>query len=243
MEMKRLLLLTSFIITLFLFMTIIFIGSLLNNKREVVLDNQFSKMSKDFDNMQLLYMLSESYGNDMVCLAFESKLRELDSYIWKLGDKIDRYRIATEEFTKDEYYVEQKKIFNEGELYYFLSLKGMVTRCNLTKSNILFFYKNSKKCNKCDDESFVLRDIRNLDSGDDREIAIFSFDSDLKLPSLQLMETYYNIEEYPCIVVDEVKHCGMKSKDEVMKYVCSGNHSDKLKVCREYYGIESNNTI
>lgn len=235
MEMKRLLFFLSFIITVFLFLTILFLGSFMDDVREDNLSNQFERMSRDFNNMQILSMISESYGEEMVCLAFESKLRELDAYIWDLGEKIDKYRIATEEFNKDEFYVTQKQIFNENELYYFLLMRGMVEKCNMTKNNILFFYKDSRSCGKCDDESFVLRDVRYLDTSKDKEVAVFSFDMDLGLSSLDLLEKYYEIDQYPCMVINEEKHCGMQSKEYVMNVLCENNTKD-LTICDNYFG-------
>jgi len=235
MEIKHLLFLLSFIVTAFLFITIAFLGSFMDEVREDNLNDQFERMTQDFNNMQILSMISESYGEEMVCLAFESKLRELDAYIWDLGEKIDKYRIATEEFNEDEYYVKQKKLFNENELYYFLLLRSMVEKCNMTKTNVLFFYKDSKICDKCDDESFVLRDVRYLDTNPDKEVAVFSFDMDLGLSSLELLEKYYEIDQFPCIVINEEKHCGMKSKDYVMNVICDNNTID-LNICNTYFG-------
>jgi hypothetical protein len=233
MEMKRVLIISSFIITLFLLITIFLVGTILNEKREKDVNVQFEKLSKDFNNMQLLYMISQSYDNKMVCLAFKSKLKEMDYYIWKLGDKLDKYRVATEEFTKSQFYLTQKKRFNENELYYYLLLKSVIERCNLHKSIILFFYQNSKTCKKCDDQSFVLRDIRDFDEKENKEVAIFSFDMDLGLSPLHLLSEYYNIDRYPCIVVDDKKHCGIKSKDEIMHYICDNNTN--LTLCNNYF--------
>lgn len=235
MEIKHLLFLLSFIVTVFLFVSIAFLGSFMDGAREDDLDGQFERMTQDFNNMRILSMISESYGDDMACLAFETKLRELDTYIWDLGEKIDKYRIATEEFNQDKYYVKQKKLFNENELYYFLLLRSMVEKCNITKTNILFFYKDSKSCDKCDDESFVLRDIKYLDTNSDKEVAVFSFDMDLGLSSLELLEKYYKIEEFPCMIIDGEKHCGMKSKEYVMNEICDNNTKD-LNICNNYFG-------
>jgi len=234
MAIKRLIFLASFIITVFLFVTIVLLSSVMEEEREDSLNDQFDRMTRDFNNMQILSMISETYGEEMVCLAFESKLRELDNYIWDLGDKIDKYRVASEEFYKDEYYVQQKELFNENEIYYFLLMRNMVEKCNMTKNNVLFFYKDSASCPKCDDQSFVLRDIRYLDDSEDRETAVFTFDMDLGLSSLELLEKYYEIDQYPCIVINEEKYCGIKSKEFVMEKIC--DTEEELNVCNKYYG-------
>ncbi len=233
MEIKRRIALISFIITLFLLFTVILLGSVMNNKREEHLDSQFQTIYQDFNNMQVLFLLSESYDNEMACLAFETKLKEMDTTIWTLGEKIDSYRSASEEFHQNTYYWDQKKVFNEDEVFYYLLMKQMLDKCNISKQIILFFYQNSADCKKCDDQSFILSDIRKLDDDKGRqEVAIFSFDMDLNLSTLNILSKYYKIEKYPCIIMDEQKYCGIQDKDFIMDRICSDKPN--LYICSIY---------
>jgi len=233
-EIRKTLIALSFVITVFLLMTIIIVGSVLDSKREDYLSEEFERLYRDFNNIQIYSLLSESYDDDMACLAFESKLVEMDSYIWNLGEKIDKYRAASEEFQKDEYYINQKKIFNENELVYLLLMNRMIKKCNISKQVILFFYQNSADCRKCDDQSFILNDISLLDDEDNyRDTAIFSFDMDLNLSTLNLLSKYYEIEKYPCIIINEEKYCGIQDKLSIMNRICSEHRS--LDVCQRHF--------
>src|SRR3989338_6433109 len=185
----------AFFITVFLLAAVLFLGSTLNDTRESDLNKRFERMSQDFNSMQTFSLLSETYDDKMACLAFENKLQELNSYIWKLGQDIDNYRVASEEFQKNQYYVQQKKLFNENEVYYYLLLRKMEKKCNITKMNILFFYKNAVDCKKCDDQSFILRDISGMDDDNKKEIAVFSYDVDLNISTITLLAKYYNVRE------------------------------------------------
>jgi hypothetical protein len=232
MKLRQNIAILALAITIFLFLSIIFLGMILNNKREDKINNEVKKMYDDFRGMQTLSLIMENYDDEMVCIAFESKLKELDSYIWKLGENIDKYRVATEEFQKDEYFLTQKKEFNENEVFYYLMMKRMITRCNIEKEPILFFYQNSADCKKCDDQSFVLNDINEIDDEKGKnEIAIFSFDVDLNITSINILNQYYKIDQYPCIAFsNNEKMCGMQDKNIIIKKICSIN--PKINICR-----------
>lgn len=225
MKLKKNIALLAFAITLLMLSGVIFAGMFLNDKRQQYINSEVQRMYNDFNSMQTLSLLVNNYDDEMVCIAFESKLKELDSYIWKLGEKIDQYRIATEEFQKDKFYLEQKKTFNENEVFYYLLMKRMVDTCNITKEPMLFFYQNSVDCKKCDDQSFVLSDINEMDDKKGgNQVAIFSFDVDLNISSIKVLNQYYKIEEYPCIVFSNgEKMCGMQDKDRILKKMCAIN--------------------
>lgn len=228
------LIIISFLITTFLLFSVIILGSVFESQRKDYLNEQLERLYRDFINIQVYSLLSESYDNDMACLAFESKLLELDTYIWELGQKIDKYRSAREEFQKDEYYLNQKRIFNENQLFYLLLMDQMIDKCNITKQTVLFFYRNSADCPKCDDQSFILTDISMLDDRDgSKEVAIFSFDMDLDLSMLNILARYYKIDEYPCLVINDYKACGIQDKSFIMNRLCEDDGN--MDICTRYF--------
>ncbi|MBW2998637.1 hypothetical protein KY321_03805, partial [Candidatus Woesearchaeota archaeon] len=182
MALNKSIVFLSLLITVFIFVSLLLLGSYMDLKREEVLNSEFDRMLHDLNEMQSLLLMPDEFTSNVTCIAFREQLNELDSYVWKLGENIDKYRIASEEFYEDEYYFNQKKVFNEYEVQYFLITKRMIEKCDLSKKNILFFYKDSKECGKCDDQSFVLRDINYMNRNNDAEInevGVFSFDMDL----------------------------------------------------------------
>ncbi len=228
--------LASFFITVFLLLLLIIFGSFLDSNRERALNEEFNKLSNDINDMQLLTLISQSYNQKMVCLAFSYELKNLNSYIWELGDKIDKFRAASEEFAKSKYYLDKKKLFNQQEMIYYLLLKSMNEKCNISKEIILFFYQNAQDCKKCDDQSFILGDITNLDdkiNGEDSELAVFSFDLDLNLSSINLLRDYYSLYNPPCIVYDEKAYCGIQDKKTIMTMIC--DKRPDLNVCKDYF--------
>jgi len=225
------LLVVALVITIFLLTTIVLIAQLLGKNRETYIDDTIQHLYNDLNEMQTFFLMAEVYGDQMACVAFNNKLKDMDDSIWKLGMKIDKYRSVSEEFREDPYYKQQKIIFNENELFYMVLLKQLKRRCNYTQAIVLFFYQNSEDCKKCDDQSFVLTDI-NKDI--DEEIAIFSFDMDLNLTSLKVLRDYYEIEELPCTIVEEKKMCGMRDKNSIVKEIC--DHQPTISMCAQVQG-------
>ncbi len=220
MEMNKGVFVLAFFITLFLLILMLLIGSVMNNKRYTYINTQFEEIYNNFNEMQTFFLMAETFGDEMACIAFEKRLSDMDKSIWTLGLKIDQYRIATEEFLKDEYYLKQKTIFNENQLFYLTLLKRLNERCEYEQGEILFFYKNSADCKRCDDQSYVLTSINNKY---DEQLAIFSFDMDLNISTVSLLAEYYNVTEFPCLVIQDKKFCGMKSEEHILAQVCDLN--------------------
>lgn len=228
MAIKKRIFLVALLITLFLLSTILLIGSLLNKERKDYVEDQMA-IIQDVNDIQSYSLMSDVYGSKIACLAFKKKLADWDKSLWDLGIKLEQYRAASEEFQKDPFYLEQKKIFNENELLYLLFLTKIKKECSLEQSIITFFYRNSEACKKCDDQSFVLSDIKR--DGKD-EISIFSFDMDLNVTNVILLHEYYEVNELPCIVIDERKFCGIQSKDFIIEKICS--EENNMSLCKLY---------
>jgi hypothetical protein len=212
MEIKKSIFILAFVITVFLLLTILLLGGFLNNERKSSVEDRMTIIS-DLNDIQTFSLLSDVYGNKLACLAFKSKLAEWDKSLWNLGIKLEQYRVATEEFQKDPFYLEQKNKFNENELLYMAFLTKAKDECNLNQHIISFFYKKSEVCKKCDDQSFVLTDVKRILEDN---VSIFSFDSDLNITSVQLLERYYEIGEYPCIIINEEKFCGIIDRNFIL---------------------------
>ncbi|MBN1793078.1 hypothetical protein JW826_05330 [Candidatus Woesearchaeota archaeon] len=227
MKIRRRIFGAAFLITAFLLVTILFLGSVMNLERKDYIEEKMSILS-DLNEIQTYSMLSDVYGNRLACLAFKKKLTEWDKTLWDLGLKLERYRAATEEFQKDPFYLDQKKRFNENQVLYMAFLTKAKKDCEFDVSIVSFFYKNSEECVKCDAQSFVLTDLkRELND----EVSIFSFDVDLEITNIGLLQQYYEITEFPCVVVNEQPFCGMQDKSFIIRKMCESNNNS---ACERY---------
>ncbi len=230
MEVDGRLFVIGFLITLFILGAVIFSNSLMNNQREDTVVTKMSTIVKDYEDMQTVLLMSELLGQESGCIALESMIAKMNTGLWDLGKRIDEYRKVTEEFATDPFYLAQKKEFNRQEVLYFSMLKSMNERCNLNQTIISYFYKKKEECPDCDAQSFVLQDIKqDLENRNrENEIAIFSFDTDLDLVTIELLTKFYNISSYPCMMIENSSYCGLYDKNRLIDTLCTYSN---LSIC------------
>ena len=200
-----------------LFISIYSFNLFLNTQREQAIIDRMEEVLDEYQEIQALSLMSDVFGKEMTCLSLKKRLAHMDKTLWETGLKIDKYREVTEKFITDPFYINQKKKFNRNEIIYFSMLKEMKDWCEFNQTVILYFYRKKEFCGDCDAQSFVLTDL-NKEIGD--EIAIFSFDSDLELPSVSTLELFYNITSYPCMVVEDDTYCGLYDKNSLVDVIC-----------------------
>lgn len=202
----------------------------MNNKREETVIKRMDQMVEEYEDIQTLLLMSEFFGEEATCVALESILANMNKEIWNLGSKLDSYRQVTEEFMEDPFYQDQKKRFNRREVLYFSVLKKMKDMCKLNQTVVSFFYRKKEFCSDCDAQSFVLSDLkRNLEKiKKDEEVPMFSFDVDTNLPSINLLTTFYNITNYPCIVIEDKPYCKLHNKKQLISLLCK---ESTLPIC------------
>ena len=228
--MKKSIFLIGLLITSIIFVSILFSNNLINSQREKTVLEKMNQVVGEYENIQTLIFMSEFFGEDSACTGLQSTLSTMDKGLWDLGLKIDLYRQVTENFMQDPFYVEQKTEFNRKEVLYFAILKKMKDMCKINQTIVSYFYKKKEYCPDCDAQSFVLADIRrDLEKiNKDDELAIFSFDADLSIPSINLLIKVYNITTYPSIVVGNTTYSGLYNKKEIIKLFCK---EKKLSIC------------
>jgi len=224
MEVKRSLLFWAFVITLGIFLSVYSLNLYLNSEREKNLDERMNEVVEDFEEFQALSSLTHVFGENVTCLALNSQLRLMDTKVWALGEKIENYRLLSKDYMDDPYYQVMKEKFNRQEVLYLSNMLEMRKACGLNQMEILYFYRKSEFCQSCDEQSYVLNYFNNYI---DPEIAVFSFDADLNLSSVGLLQQIYNVSEYPSLVVGERLASGLQDKESLERVLCE----------------ESNNTI
>jgi len=208
-----------------LFLSIYSLNVFLNTQRERVVVDRMEDILDEYQEIQALTLMADVFGREMSCLSLENTLLHMDKTLWDTGVRIDRYREATEKFITDPFYLRQKEKFNRNEVIYFTMLQNMKQWCEFNQTIILYFYRKKEECPDCDAQSFVLTDLnKEIDS----ELAIFSFDSNLDLPSINTLELFFNITSYPCIVVEGNTRCGLYGKKDLIDVICD---SKNISLC------------
>jgi hypothetical protein len=229
MEIKKSLFAKAFLITLALLLSLYSFNIYLNFEREKYLDERMNSVVDDFEEFQALSTLMNVFGENATCLTLNSQMRLMDTKIWALGEKIDNYRTISKDYINDPYYQQMKEKFNRQEVIYLSDLKEMRRRCGLSQLEILFFYRRGEDCPSCDDQAYVLNYFNQYIHP---EIAVFSFDADLNMSSVGVLQGIYGITEYPCLVVGERVACGLQDKNALEIALCTESNNS-ISLCRK----------
>ena len=249
--------LAAALLTVFLFMGIYTLNVFLGHKREQVVERKMNEIIEDFEEIETAAYLMEfiidynqiegcnavntinlnindtstlndtcTANNRNTCNILRSELEYLETKLWKLDMRIRGYGEITRDFTNDEFYLREKRKLNRREIIHLSMLTRLRKMCGYEQTIILYFYGECKKNKKCDEQGFVLTYINQLI---DPEIAIFSFDSDLNISSVDTLTKLYNITEYPCVIIEGNTHCGLHNKHEMIELLCKYNGN--LSIC------------
>lgn len=212
MEIAKNIYLIALLITIFLFATILIIDNTLSRSREDRINSILTTTSSDFIELQSFFLLVDIYKDNISCDAFKVKLQEMDKDLWDFGKKLDKYRIASEQFEKDTFYTQSKAVFNKNEMLYYLLLLKSRAACNTKPNSVVYFYKNSRECGLCDSQAFVLSDLKTKHGN---SLSVFAFDTDIPSASIATLRELYNVSSYPCVVINGEPMCGIRSSFEI----------------------------
>lgn len=226
MEVSRWVFAKAFIITILVLSVIYSVNVFLNSKREIAVSADMDEAVETMEEMQALTQEMNMFGENATCMTLKSQLHVLDKQTWKLGDKIESYRQLSQEYMSDPYYIQQKRKFNRQEVLYLSLLSQIRQKCSLNQSIVMYFYRNGKVCTQCDQQSFVLTHINQKM---DEEVAVFSFDADLDLPSVNVLMANYNVTTFPSIVIEGETYPGLRDSPEVERILCE--KTTYLSIC------------
>jgi len=216
------------VLTIIIFAVIYSTNIFLEGEREKTIKVKMDEILEDFEEIEtvsyLMSLLSEK-NDTQTCFVLKSELEYLESKLWSLDSRIKEYMQISREFTSDEFYRREKRKLNRREIIQLSLLEKMRKICGYNQTVILYFYGECEKNKKCEQQGFVLTYINNLI---DPEIAIFSFDADLNISSVNALIKLYNVTDFPCVVIEGHTHCGLHDRDEMMDLLC---RYSRLSIC------------
>lgn len=215
------------ILTILLFGLVLFLNSLLDGKREVTVEHGMEDIIEDIEDIEAsFYLIQYLEERNGTCDSLIEQLNYLESRLWKFDEKITRYREAQEQFTGDEFYQKQKRRLNRREIIQLSLLNRLKNKCDINQTVILYFYGDCKTVPNCGEQGFVLSYINEKI---DPEISILSFDGDMETQVVNTLMKAYNVDRYPCIVVEGNTYCGLRDAKEVESILC--DISPWLSIC------------
>jgi hypothetical protein len=200
-----------FVVTAFIFIIGILIGTFFTNKIAESAQSQQDDLKKQILSLEL--------KNEL--LKQQNACNVPWSDIWKekiaLGSEMSR--LETRLGKEDTFVVNQKEYYSLVQLRTWLVLKELKERCNSDQILILFFYTNQKDDSKgnyltSEDQGYILNKV--YEWGPER-VGIFSFDINIDDPALNTLKEMYNVEKAPTLIINDVPYEGFKDYGQLIE--------------------------
>ncbi len=190
------------------------LGYTLNKERMISLEKDIRGITKDVENFQLQFLFFDVLGENSTCPLLLNTLSRINKESYKIGSKLTRYGSETEIKDYNDY-IALKREYSRLLISYWLLANKLKDVCNLNASTVIYFF--SDKCSRCSDQGFVLTYLKNKLK---ERILIFALDGEFDEPSIQVLKNYYNIKEYPALVIDGEVYLGFLPQEKIEKIVC-----------------------
>lgn len=195
-----------FFITVFVFLTALWISKYFTSKKIDQLKDIENKISLDLLSSETQFSLLQ----ELSCKDISSSTI-LSSELNTLADKISysENNIGAD----DTDVISLKKYYSLLEIKDYLLMKQITERCGEKSIFILYFYKNDD-CEDCTKQGYVLTALREKYPN----LRVYSFDYNLDLSAIRAMTSIYKVSDnLPAIVINGKVYNGFKSLEEVEK--------------------------
>ena len=218
------------VITFLIFTLGLSLGFVIDQKRVTWIEETSKKQELDYKSLQLQYLyLNTLENNEKSCAVLSSTLKStLITLSETLGD-IDDFKEDTK-LNEEEYKALLRK-FTIDNLNYWLFAEKSKKLCDMDAVSILYFFSR-ENCKICPNQGVILSYFKTLLEDD---LLIFPIDTDLKEnePIISLLESVYDVESYPTLIIEEIPYRRIVPKDEMGKIICKLYKTDH-KDCEDY---------
>ncbi|RLI97331.1 MAG: hypothetical protein DRO99_03155 [Candidatus Aenigmatarchaeota archaeon] len=210
-HLDKKILISALIISAILFGSGMLAGYGLNREKLSSIEKDMDSIIKDVQNFQLQFLFLDVLGENATCPLLAATLGGINEQSYRIGNKLESY--SSESEIKDyNDYVDLKDEYSRLLVSYWLLALKLKRNCKLSANTIVYFY--AKDCQRCDDQAFILTYLKNKYN---EKLLVFALDADLEEPSVNTIKRYYNITEYPSLVVGNELYAGFHSRDSLEK--------------------------
>ena len=202
--------LLAFVLTLLIFSGGIMIGILFENARLSSAEQITLQEKVSLRSLQLQQNYIELGVADCKTLnaILENNINELGK---KVGIIIEYEKKAL--FNQEKFNLQLQDYFLTEIQFYFLT-KEINKKCPQNNVKILYFYDE----NKDDTQGDILAYLKKRFGG---KLLIFSLNSQFSQePMIGTLLTYYNITQYPAVVIEEEVYQGHRTVEQLMEDIC-----------------------
>lgn len=204
------------IITGLIFFLGLTLGLIFEDARYGLIQQINQEQEIKYQSLQLQYLFLGAYNNENSCAILAATLQET---VTDLSDSLSDV-IAYEEENKG---TESQKIavqrrYLQDNLRYWLLAKESKKKCNMNVLPVLYFYK--KDCESCPQQGTILSYFKDLLED---KLLVFPINMNLadQEPMVKIIQSQFNVTEFPTIVVDNLKYEGIVDKQKMEEIICS----------------------
>ncbi|MFH0832531.1 MAG: hypothetical protein V1900_02315 [Candidatus Aenigmatarchaeota archaeon] len=206
-------LVSALVITVIIFVSGVFVGTMLSQKKVVMIESDLEKVNSELESFQLETLMLKTLGENATCSLLKTRIVDINKQSAELGNNLELYREGKKEY--DESYAELQARYSRLLVTYWLMAKEMKQTCKSDFITTLYFF--SSECRDCDTQSFVLTYFKKKLEDN---ILIFALNADVSEPSMKIIMGYYNITRYPSMVVEEELINGLRDKSNFEYILC-----------------------
>ena len=201
----------AFILTLLVFSGGIMVGLgienlRLNSAKQITLSEKVTLRSLQ---LQQNYISSGITDCKTLNTILENNINELEK---KVALIIDYQKKAL--FNEEEFKLQLQDYFLT-EIQFYLLAQEIEKKCPQNNIKVLYFYDENKDETQGDILVYLKKKF-------DNKLLIFSLDSGFtQEPMIKTLLTYYNITEYPALVVEDKVVEGHQTAEQLMQYICA----------------------
>jgi len=197
----------AFLISLIVFLTGVFVGTLLDTANVQRISGDITHVSERLYSVQLLILMEANSSS--FCPVYLSELSSIDQDVENFG-----YQLTYLEEEKGIQDDELKKQYFVLEAQSYLLSKKVQGLCGDDSVLLIHFYSN-KNCSDCRQQGEEILKAR--DALPDTNVKLFSFDGDMGSPIAEALMNQYRIREYPSIVINGKKYSGYRTSEQIQK--------------------------
>lgn len=181
-----------FIITSTIFFTVFYISDKINKSRLENLTDLQENLTLSILSTETRFALLENASCQEIFLGGELEIGVTE----ELNNLVSRIKFLENELGSDnEDVLYLKERYALLQIKDYLLVKELSNRCSYNITTVLYF--SGEDCGACKNQSIVLDAIRE----ENENVRVYWFDGAINVSTVEILETLFDISEYPAIVV------------------------------------------
>lgn len=198
----------AFFITVLLMTSILYLGGGLSDHKVNSLRDDVKQIEVEQRSHSLGLQLAESVEGQR-CEAMRRWVESSVPEIQNLRKEVANYESSSKVENTD--YELVKKRYMNLVIQNLIEVRQMEERCGEDRVNVVYMYTKND-CGRCDDQGTVLTYYRR---NYEDNVLVHPLDTDLEMKSIQFMEDFYNVEQYPALIIEGEVYEGFQDREKL----------------------------